>query len=461
MNDRFKGYALLTGMALMASVTLASPDSKTKPGDDGFVGPAPMQAAPNAPQAPATGETHGPAVHLKQDGAPRSDTATLAGPADERTRPTAAPPPVNAPPPVQAAPPPTTPPATQPALQPSATTPTLQPSTAPPIDRITATPPASPIAAPTAAPAAAQPPALQPTLQPAAMTASPSATRAIDTPASMDRPIERQALAPTVRPDAAHESAPLGRPAVTEPGKSAISVGGMGMTRTILSLAAVVSLILLVAGMVKKFASKNGGLAAAIGAGGKAPSGIISILGRYPLDRNTTLILMKVDRRILLLSQSRAAGKLGMGAASLTTLCEFDEQDDVASIIGKAEASQGGSISARFQKALETADDEIDTDTDTEEVTPRNKNSSAALAAVLQAALKNAKTKPAAAPPPARTIKEPPPKLEIRPAEPRLRTDPRATPSSDAAAELRKRLAGMRARAAMEVQLGKKREVAA
>lgn len=89
--------------------------------------------------------------------------------------------------------------------------------------------------------------------------------------------------------------------------------------------------------------------------GRRAPAGILEILGRYPLSRTQTLILLKVDRRVLLLSQTRT-GRLG--ATQLSTLCELGDPEDVASILTKVNEADRDSLSGRFSAVLRSLDRE-------------------------------------------------------------------------------------------------------
>lgn len=123
--------------------------------------------------------------------------------------------------------------------------------------------------------------------------------------------------------------------------------------RTALSLSVVVGLILLLAvGFRKLSARASGGLLGGMTSGGRssAPAGILEILGRYPISRGQTLLLLKVDRRILLLSQTTP--RIRAGAGTLTTLAEIADPEDVASILLKAQDADGASNSARFQSLL-------------------------------------------------------------------------------------------------------------
>lgn len=129
-----------------------------------------------------------------------------------------------------------------------------------------------------------------------------------------------------------------------------------GAVRTATSLAAVLGLVLLAAFTLKRLARSHGGLLGAAGPGGRAPAGVLEVLGRYPLSRGLSLILLKLDRRILLLSQS-ASGRLGGGGgASLTTLCEIDDPEEIASILVKVREEEGESLARRFHSVLGRAD---------------------------------------------------------------------------------------------------------
>ncbi len=155
---------------------------------------------------------------------------------------------------------------------------------------------------------------------------------------------------------------PLGMPKEQTPaaGRAAEGSGSAGavlwsnpIVRTTGSLAIVLGLILLLAAVAKRASQKNGGLAQALG-GGSRPAGIIEVLGRYPIARGQTLILLKVDRRVLLLGQT--AGKLRGASGALATLCEIEDAESVASILGKVAEHEGESHGARFQSLLHAFD---------------------------------------------------------------------------------------------------------
>lgn len=95
--------------------------------------------------------------------------------------------------------------------------------------------------------------------------------------------------------------------------------------------------------MVRVAAGGVGGLAAQLGAGGRSPAGVMEVLGRYPVSRGHTLVLLKLDRRVLLLGQS---------PAGFTALSELTDAEDVASILMKTADADGKSMTRRFGELL-------------------------------------------------------------------------------------------------------------
>ncbi|HYE62867.1 MAG TPA: flagellar type III secretion system pore protein FliP [Phycisphaerales bacterium] len=153
---------------------------------------------------------------------------------------------------------------------------------------------------------------------------------------------ESKPLAPAAKQKT--EAAPLGN---SEPSISASTV------QTVVSLAGVVALIVVLGVTVRLVSRRSGGLMAALGAGGRAPSGILEVLGRYPVGRGSTLILLKMDRRVLLLCQGRG-GKLG--GTTMTTLTEVTDAEDVASILLKVRDEEGDTLARKFQGMLSASD---------------------------------------------------------------------------------------------------------
>jgi len=118
---------------------------------------------------------------------------------------------------------------------------------------------------------------------------------------------------------------------------------GNWVGRTVLALAFVIGLAVLLRALMRRAASGSG-LVNQLGAGGRAPSGLLSVLGRYPVARGQTLVLLKVDRRVLLLSQT---------SAGFSTLSEITDPEEVASILVTTRDEEGESMAARFSTVLQ------------------------------------------------------------------------------------------------------------
>jgi hypothetical protein len=178
-------------------------------------------------------------------------------------------------------------------------------------------------------------------------------------------------------PIAPGESRPLGIPTrdASQPPESAGSATSTGgaITQTILALGGVLVLAVVGGALVRGIARSQGGLRASLGAGGRAPAGILEVVGRYPIARGSSLVLLKLDRRILLLSQS-AQGRLGSGAA-FSTLCEITDPEEVASILVKARDEDGDSMSERFRGILSRFDRTFD-EQPSSPAAPRHRTSS-------------------------------------------------------------------------------------
>jgi flagellar biogenesis protein FliO len=149
---------------------------------------------------------------------------------------------------------------------------------------------------------------------------------------------------------------------LSEPASQSTSLPSLsdGWGQTIIALGGVLLLIFGVAQVFKRLSRSQGGLAGQIGAGGSAPSGILEVMGRYPISTGLTLVVLKFDRRVLLVASSAATrGKHAKGA-SMQTLCELSDPEDVASILLKARSASGESIAHSFERALQDADDFTD-----------------------------------------------------------------------------------------------------
>lgn len=115
------------------------------------------------------------------------------------------------------------------------------------------------------------------------------------------------------------------------------------------ALAAVLALVWGGAKVARRLSLRGGGgLLAALGPAGRAPSGVLEVLGRFPAGRGTTLVLLKLDRRVLLLCQTHGRGNAGM-----STLCEVTDPDEVAGILLRTRDEAGETIATRFREHLE------------------------------------------------------------------------------------------------------------
>lgn len=153
------------------------------------------------------------------------------------------------------------------------------------------------------------------------------------------------------------EDQPLGGDEITTP-----MVLGKDFVRTVAALGGVLLLIFALAHVYKKIARTRGGLSGQMGAGGRAPAGLVEVLGRYPISTGMTLVVLRFDRKVLLLSHAGGGrGKKGMsGPGAMQTLCEMDSAEDVASILTKVRDESGDSIAASFERTLQEAGNATD-----------------------------------------------------------------------------------------------------
>jgi len=160
------------------------------------------------------------------------------------------------------------------------------------------------------------------------------------------------------------ESQPIGVPAertklfgsssTSESAESPFARGGY--LQTIVSLLGVLLLIVGLAQVYKRLARSQGGLVGQVGAGGNAPSGILEVVGRYPISKGMTLVVLKFDRRILLLSHATGGRGKSAKVGSMELLCELSDPEEVASILLKARSAAGESIAQSFEQTLREAD---------------------------------------------------------------------------------------------------------
>lgn len=162
---------------------------------------------------------------------------------------------------------------------------------------------------------------------------------------------------PSNAPAPAIESQPLGMPretALVRPSDTKSSQSPVaGAVKTVGALGLVVAMILGAAWGVRRAAQVRGGLASACGPGGRAPSGVLSVLGRFPIAKGQVLVLLHMDRRVLLVAQTS-----GRGGSQLTTLSEITDPDEIAALLVKTRDTTGESISHRFRTLVERLNQE-------------------------------------------------------------------------------------------------------
>ncbi|MCL4220547.1 MAG: hypothetical protein KJZ65_04170 [Phycisphaerales bacterium] len=132
-------------------------------------------------------------------------------------------------------------------------------------------------------------------------------------------------------------------------GAKTTSQGSLGVARTLGAMVGVVGLVLACAFAWRSLAQKRGGLIATLGPAGRAPSGVIEVLARYPVARTQKLVLLRVGRRIVLACQS---GSVRGGAGSMSTLAEFSDPDDVAALLRSVREADNTGSQAEFREAL-------------------------------------------------------------------------------------------------------------
>lgn len=157
------------------------------------------------------------------------------------------------------------------------------------------------------------------------------------------------------------ESTPLGpAPAASavrdgDPAPAPRGSTAIGETvRTVGALGFVVGLAFLAGAVARRTLRARGGLVGAMGPGGPSPSGVLEILGRYPVGSGQSLVLLRLDRRILLLHQGAGRG------AGMRPLSEIADPDEVASILLKTRDEKDASVQQGFRDAIRRLEREFD-----------------------------------------------------------------------------------------------------
>ena len=171
------------------------------------------------------------------------------------------------------------------------------------------------------------------------------------------RPSRQSSLTPPLsQPIGTPKESPKSALLVGAESKSPISGLDRGYLQTIMALLGVLLLIVGLAQLYKRLARSQTSLVSQLGAGGSAPSGILEVIGRYPISKGMTLVVLKFDRRVLLLSHATGTrGKHGQSPA-MELLCELSDPEEVASILIKSRTASGESIAQSFEQALREAD---------------------------------------------------------------------------------------------------------
>ncbi len=153
------------------------------------------------------------------------------------------------------------------------------------------------------------------------------------------------------------ESRPLGQPSAERSPLGGAPSGATSVGSTVASLAAVVAVIVACFTGYRLLAARAGGLAGQAASAG-APAGILDLLGRYPIGRGQTLLLLKVDRRVLLVAQS-APSRVG-SAPAMSTLCEIADPDEVSAILRKTRSPEAPfkEVIATLQRPVPTTRDD-------------------------------------------------------------------------------------------------------
>jgi hypothetical protein len=165
----------------------------------------------------------------------------------------------------------------------------------------------------------------------------------------------RSQVTPAVR--SSTEARPLGASVGAEGDRDAAGVASSSGVGALLSMAlplgAVIVLLLGCMVLLKRVMGTSSSLAASLGPAGRAPGGVLEVLGRYPVAKGQLLVLIKIDRRVLLVGHSAPGrGMAGVGGG-FSTLCEITDPEEVAAVIRKVEDGDGKSASARFGAMLQ------------------------------------------------------------------------------------------------------------
>lgn len=178
--------------------------------------------------------------------------------------------------------------------------------------------------------------------------------------ASVDSPHDTSTFAHLSNVVTSHPSPrPLGLPAQpliqgANADDTSTQPAGLGIARTVTSLLLVLAIVIVLSWIARRFVSNSRGQA--VISTSRSPAGILEVLGRYTLVPGTTLILLKLDTRILLLSQTGSGFSFSKSraASSLTLISEVTRPEEVASILTKARDADGTSFASQFRSMIDS-----------------------------------------------------------------------------------------------------------
>lgn len=200
----------------------------------------------------------------------------------------------------------------------------------------------------------ASPGGSEPENDPALAIISPTTTNTsqpVETPAET----EAASVVPYI-PAADTASAPrlLGAPAdgeaLADSGAATAKPWWQEMGQTLAALGIVLALILVLAFVYTRLSRSSKSLMAPA-SGAKSPAGLIEVLAKYPVGPRQSLMLLKFDRRVLLVTQTMPRS----GPEQMSTLCELTDPEDVASVLVKVRDGAGESMNDAFRTAMDRA----------------------------------------------------------------------------------------------------------
>lgn len=127
----------------------------------------------------------------------------------------------------------------------------------------------------------------------------------------------------------------------------------VGVSRTLGALVGVIGVMLVLFMGFRRLSARRGGLIASLGAAGRAPSGVIEVLARYPIARTQRIVVLRIGSRVVVCCQSSAGRAANAG---MTTLTELTDPEEVASLLRTVRDIDGRSNAAAFRSALKDAE---------------------------------------------------------------------------------------------------------